>query len=136
MWCFPLVPVRFYLFKVNNRNIRRPKISNLKNGYQYNIGCCSGAVIVNFRHISHLVYLFLSTFHKKLSIMRITFIAFLACLMLQHCNKSLNQNQKDVIDYIEHYMKDYMGYFYPIWIKHSGVILSLMAHHQPQIRKI
>ena len=32
-----LVPVRFCVFKVNNRNIRRPKISNLKNGYQNNI---------------------------------------------------------------------------------------------------
>ena len=24
-------------------------------------------------------------------------------------------------------MKDYMGHFYPIWIKNSGVILSFMA---------
>ena len=60
-----MVPVGFYVFKVNNRNIRRPKISNLKNGYENHINwCCSGAVIVNFRHISHLVYMFLSTFHK------------------------------------------------------------------------
>ena len=124
MWCVTLVPVRFYVFKVNNRNIRRPKISNLKNGYQNNISCCSGAVTVNFRHISHLVYLFLSTFHKKLSVMMSTPTAFLACLILQHCNKSLNQYQKDVIGYIDHYMKDYMGHFYSIWIKHSGVMLG------------
>ena len=31
MWCVTLVPVRFCVFKVNNRNIRRPEIwSNLK----------------------------------------------------------------------------------------------------------
>ena len=52
MWYVTLVPVRFYEFKVNNRNIRRPKISDLKNGYQNNINSrCAGAVIVNFRHI-------------------------------------------------------------------------------------
>ena len=28
-------------------------------------------------------------------------------------------------------MNDYMDHFYPIWIKHSGVILSLMAPHYP-----
>ena len=32
-------------------------------------------------------------------------------------------------------MKDYMGHFYPIWIKHSGVILSYMAPHYPKLRK-
>ena len=32
---------------------------------------------------------------------------------------------------MDHYMKDYMDHFYPIWVKHSGVILSLMAPHYP-----
>ena len=83
MWCVTLVTARFYVFKINNRNIKRPKISNLKNAYQSNINwCCSSVVIVNFRHISHVVYLFLSTFHKKLSLMMITLTVFLACLML------------------------------------------------------
>ena len=36
---------------------------------------------------------------------------------------------------MDHYMKDYMGHFYPIWIKHSGVILSYMAPHYPKLRK-
>ena len=30
MWCVTLAPVRFYVLNVNNRNIRRPEISNLK----------------------------------------------------------------------------------------------------------
>ena len=34
---------------------------------------------------------------------------------------------------MDHYMKDYMGHFYPIWIKHSGLILSLMAPHGPSL---
>ena len=32
-------------------------------------------------------------------------------------------------------LKHYMGHFYPIWIKHSGVILSLMTPYYPQIKK-
>ena len=36
---------------------------------------------------------------------------------------------------MDHYLKDYMDHFYPIWIKRSGVILNLMAPHYPQIRK-
>ena len=28
---------------------------------------------------------------------------------------------------MDHYMKDYMDHFYPIWIKNSGVILSFMT---------
>ena len=128
MWCVTLVPVRFYVFKVNNRNIRRLKISNLK--YQLILfWCChcqlqayftpSLPVSVNFPQVT------------------VSYDDHPYCLssMLQHCNKSLNQYQKDVIDYIDHYMKDYMGHFYPIWIKHSGVILSYMAPHYPKLRK-
>ena len=32
---------------------------------------------------------------------------------------------------MDHYLKDYVGHFYPIWIKHNGVILSLRAPHYP-----
>ena len=30
MCCVTLIPVRFYVFKDNKRNIKRPEISNLK----------------------------------------------------------------------------------------------------------
>ena len=36
---------------------------------------------------------------------------------------------------MDHCMKDYMGHFYPIWIKPNGVILSYMASHYPKLRK-
>ena len=35
---------------------------------------------------------------------------------------------------MDHYMKDYMGHFYPIWIKHWGNI-ELYGPSLPQIKE-
>ena len=66
--CYVVIPARFYVFKVNNRNFRRRReiCSNLTLRIPEQRRC-SGVVIVNFRHISHLVLVFLlPTFNKQM----------------------------------------------------------------------
>ena len=66
--CYVVIPARFYVFKVNNRNFRgRCEICSNSTLRIPQRRLCSGVVIVNFRHISHLALVFLlPTFNKQL----------------------------------------------------------------------
>ena len=145
MWCVLLVPARFYIFKVNNRNIRKPEICSSLT-MRIPERCCSywlwayfklslPVSIVNFQQVtvscdtrfplclSSISYVIANIRKMFLRMVNVYLIFKLSHRKPKPFEIKVNIDLEGTIVKLEIHI--YMAPFYAMWlIKHSGVISS------------